>query len=395
MTASSIKKEPVKRAFVIHDSVTIAVLVVVAALLYGMTSFLFRTFESHREELAIRWATRGKVALGTGKPDQAISAMRIALSYDADNHDYQLLLAEALAQAGPTHREEAINYFVNLWDTQPGDGMINLQLARLARAKGDARSAVDYYRAAIFGMWSGDGVQRRRDVRLELVDYLTERHEYAAARSELLIAAGNTEETESFDLVIAEKLKAAGDTVDAMSYYRKAIDLAPHHRVALSQAAQLAYDTGDFTAAVKFANRALSARPEKENSGPDQTALETLASNATQMLNLTVSTGLPDSVRIRHVRVASGFAQKRLASCTASATTAGNVDLSSLQPLEARWQEAEKLMKAPSQMSADDISLVTELVFDTERKTQQVCGAATGNDALLLQLANTHPASEQ
>ena len=61
---------------------------------------------------------------------------------------------------------------MNLWVTQPGDGFINLELARLSAKKKDPQNAIKYYRASIYGTWEGDGVVRRREVRLELARYL-------------------------------------------------------------------------------------------------------------------------------------------------------------------------------------------------------------------------------
>jgi hypothetical protein len=64
---------------------------------------------------------------------------------------HELLLAQALGDAG--HTEESYNYFLGLWETQPGSGFINLRLARLAAKKNDMQAAINYYRAAIYGIF--------------------------------------------------------------------------------------------------------------------------------------------------------------------------------------------------------------------------------------------------
>ncbi len=91
--------------------------------------------------------------MSSGHPDQAIVALRTALSYAPGERPYELLLAQALGDAGLT--EESYNYFLGLWETQPGDGFINLRLARLAATKKDMQAAINYYRGAIYGTWEG------------------------------------------------------------------------------------------------------------------------------------------------------------------------------------------------------------------------------------------------
>jgi tetratricopeptide (TPR) repeat protein len=148
-----------KRRLILRDALTFLSLTLITAVLFAVTLFLFHTFATHRQELAQRWAARGQAAIASGRPDQAIVALRGALSYAPGERSYELLLAQALGDAG--HTEEAYNYFLGLWEAQPGDGFINLRLARLAAKKNDMQAAINYYRAAIYGTWEGDGVVGR------------------------------------------------------------------------------------------------------------------------------------------------------------------------------------------------------------------------------------------
>jgi hypothetical protein len=68
--------------------------------------------------------------------------------------------------------QEAAVYFNALLESQQGDGLINLQLARLAARQGNESQAIEDYQRAIYGSWEGDGYVRRRSVRLELINYL-------------------------------------------------------------------------------------------------------------------------------------------------------------------------------------------------------------------------------
>jgi predicted Zn-dependent protease len=223
-----------KRRLILRDALTFLSLALITAILFAVTLFLFHSFEAHRQELARRWAARGQAALASGHPDQAIVALRTALSYAPGERSCELLLAQALGDAGRT--EEAYNYFLGLWDTQPGDGFINLCLARLAAKKNDMQAAINYYRAAIYGTWEGDGVIRRREVRLELSRYLIAHHDLSSARTELLIAGGNAPDDVGLALTLAQLLEQASAPYDALNYYQKVLAREPNNQHALEAA---------------------------------------------------------------------------------------------------------------------------------------------------------------
>src|SRR5262249_26849521 len=94
---------------------------------------------------------------------------------------------EALSVAGTSSaasQAEARSYLLDLWQESPGDGEVNLQLARLASRTGDDASARRYYENAIAGVWEGDAIEivrRRRQARLEFYRYLLERGDQPAA----------------------------------------------------------------------------------------------------------------------------------------------------------------------------------------------------------------------
>jgi tetratricopeptide (TPR) repeat protein len=376
-----------KRQLFLRDSLFFLVLSVITAVLAGVTFFLFRSFEAHREELAVRWSTRGQQAIQQGRPDQAVKALRVALSYAPDNRSYQLLLAQALADSAQI--DEATDYFLTLRDTQPGDGFINLELARLARRQNHSRQAIDYYRASIFGDWRGDGAIRRRQVRLELADYLTEQKDPEAARAELLIAQGNAPDNAAFNLLFGDKLEATGDTVDALAAYRKAILDNPHDQAALVKAGTLAYSLGDYTTAHRLLARALEAK--QDTNGSDVENIRAMAQNAERLIDLSLSRELPAHDRAAHLLVASKIAQARLNQCA----QAQNGTLS-LPALKARWRSISgMLQQKPLEENAEAQDNIALLVFDTEQETAKTCGAPTGDDALLLTLAQSQSKTSQ
>ena len=70
-----------KRRLILRDALTFLSLALITAVLFAVTSFLFHSFATHRAELAERWAARGRAAIASGHPDQAIVALRAALSH--------------------------------------------------------------------------------------------------------------------------------------------------------------------------------------------------------------------------------------------------------------------------------------------------------------------------
>ncbi len=257
-----------------------------------MTLILFRSFAAHRSELGTRWSGRGRSALIAGRPEQAIASLRTALSYAPGDRAYELLLAQALAQAG--HTEEAYNYYSGLWDSQPGDGFLNLHLARLAAGRKDRREAVNFYRASLYGTWEGDGVARRRDVRLELVRYLLQNHDISAARAELLVAEGNADNDPAVDLELGRLFQQAGDRRDALDVYLKAIEVSPKDPEPLRSAGALAYSMGEFATAQRLLHQAarMSDHPG-EHAVPTDFGTTNLLDRADRILDLLPSSKAP------------------------------------------------------------------------------------------------------
>jgi tetratricopeptide (TPR) repeat protein len=377
-----------KRSLMLRDSVVFLTLLLITAALYVVTLFLFRSFESHRQDLARDWAARGTAALQQNQPAAALSALRAALSYSPDNRDYQLLLAQALAESGRT--EEATNYFLGLWSARPGDGFVNLQLARLARKRKQFQQADNYYRAAIYGDWQGDGALRRRETRIELADYLAQQGNRASARNLLLVAAGNAPDTEPINLLIADKLISINAPDDALTYYQRAVTDQPNDYAPAAKAGITAYRLGDYETAHTLLTRAEQLAADSKSTPPDPQLVSEatrLNHDAARMLELSLSRELPAVERARHIRLAASVVQERLKSCTARATLPGAP--LAFPVLNARWNSAESLLDDNLANNAAAQDSLTQLIYDTELQTASVCGPpASGDDALLLLLAH-------
>jgi tetratricopeptide (TPR) repeat protein len=374
-----------RRRLILRDSLAILSLFAGTAVLFTATFFLFRSFSVRRASLAQSWSQTGRAALQSGRADEAVQALRTALSYAPGTRQYELLLAEALGQAG--HTDESYQYFMGLWDAEPGNGQVNLELARLAARHRDLAAATNFYRASIYGTWEGDGVARRAEVRLELARYLIASHDLAAARLELLIAGGNAPADYDRDMALGDLLEQAQDSTDAWTYYLRAAALKPNDPAAHQAAGRLAYNYGDYENAERMLARADAERVESRTVAPQDFSDRTLLENATRILQLMPTPNLPARERVARILAARTIAKKRFDSC--SAHFPAELPLpAALQALDARWigptgtANPAALLRDPSQQDS-----TLQLIDDTEVQTAKVCSPPTGDDALLLLLA--------
>ena len=375
----------VRRRLILRDALAILSLVLVTVALFGVTLFLFRSFTRHRAELADRWSARGRQSLKAGNPAAAIAALRTALSYAPGTRSYELLLAEALGADGRT--EESYQYFMGLWETQPGSGFINLELARLAASRNEHQAAVNFYRAAIYGTWEGDGVARRAEVRLELARYLITQHDLDSAREELLIAGGNTPDDYDRDITLGLLLQQTGDPKDAWTYYQRAVKGRPDDPTALIDAGRLAYEAGDYESAHRMLERAQADSAKHGKAGLSASDAE-LMNQSARILELIPASRLPPRERVARIEAARVIARKRFDTCARLA--AGSEPPPALRTLEERWAGEDGTSKTGALLrDPDRQNGVMQLVYDTELQTDQLCGRATGDDALLLEVART------
>ena len=376
-----------RRKLIIRDTISLLTLFLITAAIFALTWLLHRSFEDHREELGNRWRRRGELALQQGRPKEAVEALRSALAYVPDRQT-EIDLATALADSGNT--VEATAYFNTLWDSAPGDAIINLQLARLAAKAGNEALAVRHYQAAIDGTWQGNGFDRRREVRLELARYYISRHEQDKARTQLLIAASNAPDNPTeIKLGIAALLQQADDLTSALGVYRAIAARRPPPLPALAGAGQTAFQLGMYRVAADYLNRLLAhsaALPDAEKN-----AAHSMLDASNRILLLFPGYQQPARIRAQRLLALRDIAQKRLAACTAN--TAVGPQLGSLST---RWGQIPKRLTVSQLEQQPDLEQsMLQLVFDTETTTAQTCGAPAGDDALLLRIAQNPGAVEQ
>src|SRR5438874_13815775 len=111
-----------------RQPVMLAMLAALTVVLFVAVTGLSRAYHTQRDALGERWFSRGVADLSGRQYDRAVTEFRAALLYSRDNYTYQLNLAEALL--GSNRTSEASTYLANLWERQPEDGLVNLELAR-------------------------------------------------------------------------------------------------------------------------------------------------------------------------------------------------------------------------------------------------------------------------
>ena len=378
-----------KRKLIVSDLISLLSLLLVTVVLAILTYFLFNSFTVHRQDLANRWRARGDAAMANGHPEQAVTALRSALEYD---HDHQIAISLATALAAAGHTQEAEAYFKSLLEAEPGNGFINLQLARLAVKQGKAADALEDYQRALDGTWHGDGYKRRLSVRLELARYQLNRHDETGARTQLLIAAGNAPDDVAIKLQIASMLEEAQDPLSALEMYGALAQRKPVPIDALEGAGRTAFALGRFVQARGYLERAVDHAGFEAQPESLRTTYRGMLADTQRLLALYPAPELKVMERAKRILEAANIARQRLNTCMANTTT----PIASLADLSAQWQQVPP-NTTPMALARDPQMEQTTmgLVYDTEKETAAACGSPTGDDALLLKLALVSQAVEQ
>ena len=398
-----------KRRLVFQDTLALLGIFASTCLLGVLTYLIFRSYSQHQQDAAARWKRRGEDALVKHNANAAVFDLRAALGYARDDRGTEIELAGALAEAG--RLQEATAYFNTLWDKEPGNGNINLQLARLAARQQQTASAIEHYHAAIYGVWEGDGAIRRRLVRLELVRYLISQSRLGEARDELLIAAGNDTTTRAL-LEVAGLLAQAHAPNDALHLYREVASRRPIVTEAVEGAGQMAFAMGHYRTAKLYLERAVTVAGSGAQPLVNRPLTERNLRIATAVLAAYPSPQLPERERLQRVVRAYETARARFASCStqlqsgaqssgaASSNGAGanpaTANAADMAALGAHWQqEPPRLRIVDLEKSPEREAAAMQLVYDTEQITARACGPPTGADAILLHIAAAPDAVDQ
>jgi tetratricopeptide (TPR) repeat protein len=367
--------------YIQQQPVMLALLAMLGVIFFLAVAGLSRAYHSQRDSLGNRWFSRGVADLSARHFDSAVTEFRAALLYSRDNYDYQLNLAEALI--GLKRTGEAYSYLVNLWDRQPEDGVVNLELARIAAQRGQTEQAQRYYHNAIYATWPSDQEGRRRDTRLELIEYLLSIHAKAQAQSELIALEENLGDDPSQQQHVGDLFLGAQDYEHALASYRLSLKSDRHNEAAMAGAGLAAFQLGRYPLAERYLQAAVAG-----NSSDTQSAdrLKT-----TELVLRMDPFRRQISVDERDQIVVEAFATagKRLSSCATPKAPAASI--ASQPSLADSWAKMKPhISEQELRRNPDLVEGAMDLVFEIERQTSATCGTPSGTDLALLLIAKLH-----
>jgi tetratricopeptide (TPR) repeat protein len=366
---------------------------------FALTAFTTRGYRAEQQRLAAESSHRGDSALRNGHPAEAIDELRTAMSL-APTRPRRLRLAQALAAAG--RDAEARAHLLTLREDAPGDGVINLELARLAGRDGDVMSASHYYRNAIEGAWDTAPERNRREVRLELAELLVRHGTPTQAEAELITLAADMPRDPALHVRVGDLLMQAQQAPRAFDVYTAALQIDPASRRALQGAGESAFRMANYVTARRYFEGVASTEP---GNGHVRGRLDTI----TAVLTMDpFRRGLPARERARRAVLAFEIASSRLQACSASLgialpgaqasppdPEAPNAD--GLQRLALELRDTAPIVKVNT-MSRDPDALerVMDVVFRVEDACEARCGeAGHGSDQALVLIARGRSATER
>jgi tetratricopeptide (TPR) repeat protein len=378
-----------------RDTAKLALLTVLAVALFSAVSGLSRVYQTQQASLGNRWFTRGMADLNARQFDSAVKEFRAALLYSRDNYTYQAYLARALI--GDNRIGEASAYLSNLWERQPEDGMVNLELARISAQKPDSQQALRYYHNAIYASWPGNEERvQRHDARVELIEYLLRINAKAQAESELIALEANLGEESSEQAQAGDLFIRTQDYERALAAYRASLKADRRNQQALAGAGLAAFELGLYPIAQRYLQSAVSANS-------DDTGSAELLKTTEMVLQMDpFQRGI--SVAQRHQIVVRAFAVAgdRLKNCPPTSgmpsnTKTGNAKNGAAQTAAAPANLTDSWAKMKPQITEvnlrkdpDLVETAMDLVFNIERQTSLSCGSPQGADLALLLISKLH-----
>ena len=364
----------------------VLVLIIIAA--FSFTRMVVDWFNNRESELASAWNQGGVAALNAHHPEEAVEDFETALLYARQDDDgYGIRLSESLLAAG--RPSEARSRLLNLLDDHPTDAVVNLELARIAAARGELKDAIRYYHGAIEGIW-GPGrssVAERLNTRFELLGVLSANHQNDAAEAELAQLLPELPPKANVHTQLAYIYSKLGDARRALAEFQAARQLDRNFAPAYAGSGAVALESGEYAAAKRYLTEAVRLDAEDANS-------RSLLNRADQLLAADpFSPRVNAAERARRTVAAYEAAVKRLGDCALSRTSGSqsrapspetNSDGDKLGQLQSWAGQLRPYATEVRLKGRDDVvENMMRFVFSTEDATAKVCGAPNGVDELL------------
>lgn len=228
--------------------------------LFAADMFLAATDRSESHVEATRLFKEGQALMNKGESLKAVDKIGDAIAIERDNREYLQTMAKAELAAGET--DDAKSTLTGLLTSDSTDGLANLLMARVLEKQGKAREAVSYFHRAIYGAWKDDAQANRRRARLELIDLLVQQN----SKEELLAELLPMEDDAPQDLQTREHLGQlfllAGSSTRAAAVFRGILHESPGNGAAYKGIGQAEFAQGDYRAAQRAFESALSVAPD-------------------------------------------------------------------------------------------------------------------------------------
>lgn len=371
-----------QRDFIVREPLLVSILVLITVVFSALTHSYSQAYDRRRLGLGVEWYERGNRELADKHPDVAVADFRTALFYDPQNRGYSMRLAEALSQSN--HVDQALNYYSSLWQSQPINGLINLQIARLYARKGDSVAAERYFNGAVFGDWPENSVENRRAASLELIHFYLDRGDTGHAESQLILLSGNLPEDPEWHTRVAELYLRVGDAQRALIQYREALRLNPGYLPAIHGAGEAALRMGNFHDAESYLARAVR--------------LDSADLSSKQLLDVVQAVtalnpyerGIPEAEKIRRTLRAFDVIGTRLTSC------GGERPASPMAGYYTKWKDLKAAANARFlTQHPEEIETLLDFTASAEKSAQPHCGGPTPEDSALLAIAQQQETQER
>ena len=281
--------------------------------------------------------------------------------------------------------KEAFSQFMSLWESEPGNGDLNLELARIAVHLKQPTVALRFFNGAVYGVWPEAADQHRHQARLELIKFLLKQRSFAQADAELVALATELPSGSPERVAVGSLFRDAQDPAQALKQFQSVLSSDDKNRDALLGAGRSAFELGDYAAAARCLDQAAALAPMDPH---DEDLLRT---SQLVVESDPFRQGLSLHERATRAWAAFEIAGERLKTCPSLSTsiasdssTDATVPPSPFQADYAKWkglqssESVRKLIHDP-----DLIEPVMALVFQIESDTEKDCGPPTANDEAL------------
>jgi tetratricopeptide (TPR) repeat protein len=347
---------------------------------FVLTFLLVSRYKAQRVQFAREWTVRGERDMKRS-PAAAVADFETALAYGPDDAARRLRLAEALTASGARH--EARAHLLTLWAQTPGDGRLNVDLARLAAADGDVTEATRYYHAAIDGAWDIGAAAARRTARVELAALLLRAGQPVHAQAELIALVDDLPPDAALITRVGRMLVDAGAESRSIPLFERARALDRKNGTAALLEGEVQFRARRYTAAHQLLAEA------KHDGATLSTADETMLAASARIPELdALAERLTVRQRLARARQGLTIAHNRLARCQAHAVQPDAV--ATVADLSNQADALDRLSARALARDPDRITDLVALVAAIEGLPSSLCGTDTADDRALQQIAIDH-----